>query len=348
METGNRYSMTASVFYLGFVVGSYPAMWLAQRFPIERVASVIVTLWGVCLMLTTACHNYQGIYAQRFFLGFLEAGISPMFMLIVGGWYKKNEQAFRMGWWYACTGYVSIFSPVINYGLGHITGSLAPWKYMYLFAGAITIIWGIAINFLLPADPISAKGFDDRQRYIAVSRLRVNNAGVRNTHFKPSQAIELLTDVKFWLMFFVAFFSMFANAPISTFVPIIIHSFGFNTLNSLLLIMPAGAFAGTLQLLGPYLSYKYSTKGVRSWIYVICQVITTVAALLLWLLPLSETGALLFACYILPATGGAYAVLMGLYIANVAGYTKRTVASSGLYIGYCLGRLTHLFWQKAC
>lgn len=64
---------------------------------------------------------------------------------------------------------------------------------------------------------------------------------------------------------------------------------------------------------------------------------TVLAALLLWLLPLSATGALLFAVYILPSVGGGYAVLMGLQIANTAGYTKRSVASSGLYIGYCLG-----------
>ena len=75
--------MSASIFYLGFILGAYPAMMLAQRFPIERVACIIVTLWGLCLILTTVCKDYRGIFAQRFFLGFLEAGISPMFMMIV-------------------------------------------------------------------------------------------------------------------------------------------------------------------------------------------------------------------------------------------------------------------------
>lgn len=97
LEVGNRYSFSAAIFYLGFIAGSYPAILLAQRFPIERVASGIVTLWGVCLLLTITAFNYQGLYAQRFFLGLLEAGISPMFMMIVGSWYKKDEQAFRMG-----------------------------------------------------------------------------------------------------------------------------------------------------------------------------------------------------------------------------------------------------------
>lgn len=58
-------------------------MILAQRFPVERVACVIVTLWGLCLILTTVCTNYQSLYAQRFCLGLLESGISPLFMLIV-------------------------------------------------------------------------------------------------------------------------------------------------------------------------------------------------------------------------------------------------------------------------
>jgi MFS family permease len=75
--------MTAAIFYLGFIIGAYPAMMLAQRYPIERVACGVVTLWGICLILTTVCHDYRGIYTQRFFLGLLESGISPMFMLIV-------------------------------------------------------------------------------------------------------------------------------------------------------------------------------------------------------------------------------------------------------------------------
>ncbi|KIW12833.1 hypothetical protein PV08_08020 [Exophiala spinifera] len=333
--TGNRYSFASAIFYLGFIVGAYPAMYLAQRWPIERVASAITTVWGVTLITTPACTNFQGLYAQRFFLGLTEAGISPMFMMIVGSWYKKDEQALRMGVWYCCTGYVSIFSPLINYGLGHITGSLEPWKYMYFFSGAITILWGIAVYFILPPDPIRAKGLNERERYIAVARMRSNNSGVRNTHFKKEQVYELALDIKFWICFAIAFLCMIANGPISTFLPIVINGFGFSLLNSLLLLMPAGFYAGTMQLVFPYLAYKY--KNLRSYLVFIAQMGTTLAALLLWLLPRGATGALLFACYILPSVGAGYAVLMGLQLANTAGYTKRSLASSGLYIGYCLG-----------
>lgn len=232
---------------------------------------------------------------------------------------------------------MSIFSPLVNYGLGHIKGSFEPWYYMYFFAGALTIICGVVIYFVLPPDPIRAKGFDKRERFIAVSRMRTNNSGVRNTHFKGAQATELLIDIKFWLMFFFAVCAMFANAPISTFQAVIIDGFGFNPLNSLLLMIPSGVYAGTMMLITTYLAYKF--PGWRAYIIIICQLITTLSSLLLWLLPRSALGGLLFAIYILPTTGAGYAVSMGLFLANNAGYTKRSLASSGLYIGYSLGML---------
>ncbi|KAL1610931.1 hypothetical protein SLS59_000568 [Nothophoma quercina] len=251
LTTGNRYSFSSAIFYLGFIVGSYPAILMSQRWPIERVASGIVAVWG--------------FYAQRFFLGFLESGVSPMFMLIVGGWYKKREQALRMGAWYSATGYVSMISPLINYGLGHINGgSLNSWQYMYLVAGSITVLWALVILFFLPPDPIRARGFSDRERYIAVARMKENNSGVRNKHFKIAQVWESLYDIKFWLIFSIAFLMMIANGPVSSFIPIIISGFGYNRLNSLLLTMPAGAIIGTIELTAPYFAYKF--PGIRNFV----------------------------------------------------------------------------------
>lgn len=93
---------------MGFICGAYPAILMAQRWPIERVAAGIISVWGVTLMCTAAVQSWRGLYAQRFFLGFLESGISPMFMLVVGSWYRKPEQALRMGAWYCCTSLLPI------------------------------------------------------------------------------------------------------------------------------------------------------------------------------------------------------------------------------------------------
>ena len=39
-------------------------------------------LWGGVTVCTAAVNSYEGLYAQRFFLGFAEASVSPAFSLI--------------------------------------------------------------------------------------------------------------------------------------------------------------------------------------------------------------------------------------------------------------------------
>ena len=201
---------------------------------------------------------------------------------------------------------------------------------MYLVAGALTVVWSAVILFFMPPDPIRVKGFTERQRYIAVARLRPNNAGVRNTHFKLNQALEVLIDPRCWIVFAMAFLIMIANGPVSTFIPIFLTTFGFSTLNSLLLIMPAGAIIGTIEWLAPYLCYRF--KGIRTWVIVVCQCGTILAALLLWLLPRNATGGLLYATFTLASFGGSYAVLMGLQTANTAGTPRSAIRTS---VGAC-------------
>jgi hypothetical protein len=185
------------------------------------------------------------------------------------------------------------------------------------------------------ADPIRAKGFNEREKYIAIARMRSNNSGVRNTHFKIDQLWELLRDLKFWLCFMMALTMLVANGPVSTFTPIIINDLGFSGLNSLLLVMPAGAVIGTIEWTVPYLCYK--VKGLRAIMTGVTVCGTILACLLLWQLPQTAKGAKLFAVYILASYGGGYAVLMSLQIANTAGYTKRSTGSSGMFVGYCIG-----------
>ncbi|QDS68712.1 hypothetical protein FKW77_003868 [Venturia effusa] len=108
--------------------------------------------------------------------------------------------------------------------------------------------------------------------------------------------------------------------------------------------MPAGFVSGTIELLAPFIAYK--VPRARTYIIFVCECGTIMASLLLWQLPRSAKGGLLFGVYFLASFGGAYAVMMGLQIANTAGYTKRSVTSSGLFVGYCLGNILGPFLFK--
>lgn len=94
--------------------------------------------------------------------------------------------------------------------------------------------------------------------------------------------------------------------------------------------------SGTLQLGACYIAYKI--RNTRVYLVIICETGTILACLLLWLLPKHATGGLLFGAYILASNSAGYAVMMGLQLANTAGYTKRSLASSGIFVGYCFGK----------
>ncbi|KAI1043941.1 hypothetical protein LB505_003389 [Fusarium chuoi] len=83
------------------LAGLYPMTFALQRFNIGRVLGGVVVVWAAICMLTAAVTSYQGLYVQRFFLGFVESIIPTGFMCIVSGYYTQSEQSLRQnyGWW---------------------------------------------------------------------------------------------------------------------------------------------------------------------------------------------------------------------------------------------------------
>jgi MFS transporter, ACS family, allantoate permease len=59
------------------------------------------------------------------------------------------------------------------------------------------------LRFIFPNSPVDAWFLRPEERVVAVSRLRANQAGVENKHFKYDQFVEALQDPKTWL--FAAF-----------------------------------------------------------------------------------------------------------------------------------------------
>lgn len=66
-------------------------------------------VWGALLMTTPACHNFAGIAANRFLLGFVEAIVNPGFILIMSMWYTSAEQPLRLEAYYCTNGIATMF-----------------------------------------------------------------------------------------------------------------------------------------------------------------------------------------------------------------------------------------------
>lgn len=110
----SRLSWATSLFYFGMLAGLWPMTLLLQRFNLGRILGGVVILWGIVAMCTAAVTSWQGLYAQRFFLGFVESIIPTGFMCVIASYYTQREQALRQSLWFSATGLWTIIGIVCD------------------------------------------------------------------------------------------------------------------------------------------------------------------------------------------------------------------------------------------
>ena len=67
--------------------------------PIAKWLSLNIFLWGACIALIAAMHNFTGLVILRAFMGAFEAACQPTFVLLSSTWYQREEQATIVSLW---------------------------------------------------------------------------------------------------------------------------------------------------------------------------------------------------------------------------------------------------------
>lgn len=130
---GDDYSWVASALYFGWLIGAYPSNLALQHFPIAKMVGSIMFVWGALCMLQASAFNLSGFFAIRFFLGLVEACISPAWVLLTSMLWTRDEQPLRTSLWIAANGISSIIGALLAWGLGKADHTAVPnWKLIYL------------------------------------------------------------------------------------------------------------------------------------------------------------------------------------------------------------------------
>ena len=119
-----------------------------------------------------------------------------------------KKQGFRTGIWFSFNGWGQIFGGFVAYGIAVGTrlhgSSIAPWKIVFLVTGLLTLAMGVLFLFIMPDNQLNAKFLTKEERIMAIERIRGNQQGVGNKHFKLYQLKEALTDPLTWAFTFYA------------------------------------------------------------------------------------------------------------------------------------------------
>ncbi|ETS74130.1 hypothetical protein PFICI_13996 [Pestalotiopsis fici W106-1] len=334
----SRLSWATSIFYFGQLVGSYPMTYTLQHFKTRYVLAPAVLIWAIICASTAGVTTWKGLLVQRFFLGFTESIIPTAFMITVSGYYTQSEQALRQSWWFSGTGWFTIIGSALNYGFAQIkSGSLTPWQYIYLLAGGLTFLFGIWCYFL-PNSPTDAWFLKPEERLVAVERLRQGQTGLRNQSIKVSQIREALLDPKVWLVSLTMASGYTVNGAVSGFGPLIVSTFGYSSLESILFQFPLGSVCAIGIPLAGWICSRY--RNVRIPLLLLCCLPVIAGFIIIWK---SEWGhrpvAPVVGYSLIGFFGPVVSLAVTLGAGNVAGETKKSFMASAVFVAYCVGNI---------
>ncbi|ONH68245.1 Allantoate permease [Cyberlindnera fabianii] len=334
---GDMYSWVGTSFYLGYLAFEFPVSTLLQRFPLAKTTSVFIFLWGAVLCLH-ATPNYAGFIFLRTILGALESSVTPAMVIITSQWYKKEEQFFRTCIWFACNGFGNIFGSAIAYGIAKhaVNYSIEGWKILFIVTGLITVVLSFAFYLHIPDTPAGAWFLTEEEKLMVVERIRSNNQGFGNRHFKKHQLIEALVDPRTWVFFFYGLLTDIPNGGVTNFGAILMNDdFGFSTYKSLLM----GMVSGAVELVGcPLFGYFNRWIPHRLIIAIFTTVVVLLGACLLAFAHQDKNARL--AGYFIQSVGPVGMIsCLSLFSSNVAGHTKKITVNAIFLIGYCVGNV---------
>ncbi|KAI0797539.1 major facilitator superfamily domain-containing protein [Abortiporus biennis] len=341
----DQFNWLGTIFYLFFLAFEYPQNVALQYLPVGKWMSFNIFVWAVALLCHAAAKNFGGLVACRIFLGICEGAITPGFMIVTSMFYTRKEQSQRVGYWFLMNGAAIIMLGLIAYGTLHIkTTHFMPWQWLMIIFGLVTLIVSVLFWFFFPDSPANAWFLTPEERVIAIERIKVNQAGVENKHFKKEQLIECLLDPKAWLFFFMAAISNVTNS-LSNQRQIIVAGFGFTPIQTTLI----GCVDGAVEIIVIFCTVTSATywKNGRAYSASLAYCVAIFGSILVNALSSHHKVGLLFAYWISITSIAPFVVILGWVTSTTAGHTKRISMNAVVMIGYAVGNAAGpQYWKK--
>ncbi|GKU04488.1 permease of the major facilitator superfamily [Fusarium langsethiae] len=345
---GQQYSWVGSVFYLGYLLWTYPTTILVARLPTGKYLTVNTIFWGLVVVFTAACQDFGGLLTSRFLLGIAEATITPGFMFLTSTWYTRDEMPTRVGIWFSGNSVGGLVASLLAFGVGHIDSTtIRPWRWMYIILGSMTFLWSIPLFFLLPDNISKAAFLSPEERKIAAQRVSTSGTGkTEGTRWRWDQVRECLVDPKSWFIAGIELFTQIPNGGSQSFANIVVASFGFTNLQSTLINIPYSLLSAGIISGSGYLAGRFRTLNCLLIIAVILPCV--IGSALIYKRSHVPQSLHLFAYFLLSTGSAAMPLTMALVQSNYRGVTKKMTITAMLFVTYCLGNMAgpHFFLES--
>lgn len=274
---------------------------------------IVMLLWGMISTLSGNTHNFAGMVAVRFFIGFVEAAFLPGALLILSKWYTRRELTLRNAILFCGNLISNAFSSLVGAAvLSNMEGTLGhrAWRWLYWIEGAATMAIAISAIFILPDLPHNTRGFTPEERAVAVLRM-TEDAGQADEDSAEQSAFAGLfmavKDSKIYIMM-LTFAAYVVGLSFNAFFPTLTRTLGFGYITTLLMSAPPWAFACIISLINAWHADKSQERfwhivgpicgGIVGFVISMCTTNTAARYVALFLQASSYAGFIVFYSWI--------------------------------------------------
>ncbi|KAG2233160.1 hypothetical protein INT48_001653 [Thamnidium elegans] len=239
------------IYHIMFTVFTLPSNAISKAVGAHLWIPILMNSWAIVTWAHALIHDFKGFIIVRVAIAITEAGFIPACLSYMSLWYKTNELATRLAWFWGAQAFASAVSGLISFGVFRMRGiyGLEGWKWLFIIDGVATHIIGLIAFYYLPSSPEGTQGglrgedgwFTKRQIRIAVLRITRDDE-TKKEQDKPitgADVTQALLDSNLWTHLIITFIGMIPTYPIASYLPSMIRDAGFSTTMANLLTAPS-------------------------------------------------------------------------------------------------------------
>lgn len=280
--TDIQYAYAAGIFFIGYALFEIPSNLLMDKIGARKTLTRIMVLWGLASAATMFITTVHQLYMIRFLLGIFEAGFYPGVFLYFSYWFPS----YMRGRVAAIILAGSLVAPIIG---GPISGIIMTemnglwgwfgWQWMFLLESLPIIFIGIFCLFYFSDQPNTSTWLTDHEKALHYKMMNddaVSKGTTSEDHHGShslSHIIGCMSDVRVYLLAFLAFATYCGNYGFSFWLPTMIKDMGVTNIAhiSFYAVIPF-----SLGALGLFLITRSSDKRrERRWHYSISMLLAS-------------------------------------------------------------------------
>ncbi|KAF2181650.1 MFS general substrate transporter [Zopfia rhizophila CBS 207.26] len=265
----NKFNVALAVFYVPYICYDIPSNLVIKYFKAGYYLPTLLISWGVISLCTGFVTSYAGLLIARTFLGLAEGGLLGGMLVYLAMFYRRYQLLYRITLFYCAAPLSGAFGGLLATGLAQISaGGYDGWPFIFFIEGAITVVFGIVVLFMLPHTPSDVKFLSPEEHSACLARMRLDAHGSSPTaevaHEKFSwywvkRALLNVNTIVLSLNFFAIITPIYS---FSLFLPTIIKSLGYTSVKAQLLTVPPNMGAFFTVLIAGHFSDKLRIRGL--------------------------------------------------------------------------------------